>query len=30
MPLRAVLVITVLATATTLGLGDTSIDNRDS
>jgi len=30
MPLRAVLVITALTAATTLGLGDTSIDNRDS
>jgi len=30
MPLRVALVITASATATTLGLGDTSIDNRDS
>ena len=30
MPLRAALVITVLTVATTSGLGDTSIDNRDS
>jgi len=30
MPLRAVPVIMVLATATTLGPGDTSIDDRDS
>ena len=30
MPLRAALVIIALATATTSGLGDTSIDNRDS
>jgi len=30
MPLKAALVITVLTAATTLGLGDTSIDNRDS
>jgi len=30
MPLRAVLVITALTAATTLGPGDTSIDDRDS
>ena len=30
MPLRAVPVITALTAATTSGLGDTSIDNRDS
>jgi len=30
MPPRAALVITASATATTSGLGDTSIDNRDS
>jgi len=30
MPLRAALVITALATVTTSGLGDTSIENRDS
>jgi len=30
MPLRAALITTVLATATTSGPGDTSMDNRDS
>ena len=30
MPLRAVLVIMASTAAITLGLGDTSIDNRDS
>jgi len=30
MPPRAALVVMVLATAITSGLGDTSIDNRDS
>jgi len=30
MPLRAVLVTIVSATAITLGLGDTSMDDRDS
>jgi len=30
MPLKAVLVITALAIATTLGPGDTSMDDRDS
>ena len=30
MPLRAAPVMTALIAATTLGLGDTSIDNRDS
>jgi len=30
MPLKAALVTTALTAATTLGLGDTSIDNRNS